>query len=202
MKHLLHGATLALASVVAIPASAVPITYTLGTDGASGMLGGNPFITSDLTFVLNADTDDIAPTGFGDLAVKASSATVIFNGSTFDILSPIGLYAGSGGFGMWRPDDGNLLEFEGSEGIDLSLATSATALTYKYTQWSGRGLDDVDTSAGVLVFDDQSDVSGSFGAVLAPVTLVPLPAASWMLIAALGALVGRSKLARHASFAR
>lgn len=199
MKHLLCTATLAFASLVALPASAVPITYKFDTAGATGTLDGSAFTTSGVTFTLNADTDDVAPTPAGDLAVTASSATVTFDGMTLDILSSIGLYSFSGGFGMWRPDDSNLLENSGGAGVDLSLATSTTSLTYDYTQWSGFSLADVNTSAGVLVFEDQPGVSGSFGAALVPVASVPLPAAGWMLLAALGALVGRSRAARAIS---
>lgn len=181
------------ATVLATAAHAVPITYILETEAASGTLDGAAFSASTVTFTLYADTDDVAPNTFADTAVLASAVTVQFDGGTaISITAPdIGLYSFSGGFGMWRFDSSNLLDVRDVPGPDLAVATATTAVTYEFLQWGAST--PILTDDGVLFFDNQEDVAGTYAAVTA--AQVPLPAAGWMLIAGVGSLpfMGRRK---------
>lgn len=154
--------------------SAFPITYVLETLDASGTLDGSVFGVSDVTFTLNADTIDVDPApGFGvDQAIVASSATVQLGaGPILDILSPIGLYSAANDFGLWRPSSLNLLDSSGF-GPDLTMATPTTAVNYSYLQWALSP--PITTSAGIIIFDNSSNVPGTYTALMG--TAVPAPA--------------------------
>lgn len=189
---------LCTAAILAVgtAAHAVPITYTFATGQASGGLGSDDFDTDGVVFTLNADTDDIAPNLFASQAVLARSATVSFNGKTLDIVTPVGVYATASGFGLWKPEEFNLLDEE-TFTVDLTGETSEVATNYEFLQWEKMPL--LSTTEGSLLFDDATGVRGTFSATFDPASLslaaVPLPAAGWLLLAALGGLAvgGRRK---------
>ena len=164
---------------------AVPISYILETVDASGTLDGQIFGAARVTFTLYADTDDVGATCCADSAVVASSATVqLDNGPVLDILTSVGLYQFGGGFGMWHPENSNLLD-ERTLVIDLTVATPTTGVLYKYLQWSFAP--QIDTSGGILDFDDRENVQGTYTAITSS---VPLPGVISLMLVGFGGLVG------------
>lgn len=179
--------------VGSLAALAVPISFTYTTLDASGTIDGVIFGTSDVTITATGDTDNRQPiSGGGGWFIDHDTAQVeILGVGTYTFTTPTRTFVNSSGrvgFSRGGINGADLLN-SGLNPIyaayDLLTSIGPDNNILTYLQWTNSP---VQTDAGTLVFNN-SEVPGTFQAVVRDAPPVPLPAAGLLLLAGLGGLI-------------
>jgi hypothetical protein len=147
-----------------VAAVAAPITY-IYTGTGSGTIGGTPFTNAAFTITGQADTNDLASCGTGCQEVNHQSTSILISGvGTYDISSPLRTFMSLGvGLSRQDPPGGDLYDLQGNfSGWDLVSNWGPVITLGGLGQWTSP---QVNTSGGVLVFQDQAEVRGTFRAI-------------------------------------
>lgn len=197
MLRTLLSAVVALAAVaVTSPDKVSAATIVFTHEGSSstpitGTLDGTAFSTTGFVIEAVADTDDIESFGSG-VSIDHLSATIEILGlGTYDFLSPTRTFSNISsqvvGFSRGGLFGSDLFNGPRDIGPDLLSNFGPASGNGNIIQWTQ---DDILTSAGILNLNNAS-ITATFTATVAA---VPLPAAGWLLVAAVGGLaVARRK---------
>lgn len=181
------------AAAVPGSASAATITFTHEGSTTGGTLDGVGFGGAAFKITAVGDTDDRADAG-GVFYIDHVSAQIEIDGlGVLDIVT---------GTRTFINDGSDLVGFsrEGGSGLDLFNGPSDAALdgwdmlssigpiggSGVVLQWDSIPL--IDTSGGILILNTSSSPEAVFTAVVDATPTIPLPAAGWLLIAAIGGL--------------
>ena len=147
-------------------AVAAPVTF-IYTGTGTGTIGGTPFTNAAFTITGQADTDDLASCGGSCQDINHLSTSIALSGvGTYIISSPLRTFLNnSPGLSRQDPPGGDLYSlYQGDfTGLDLVSDWGPENTTGGLLQWS---LNPVNTSGGVLVFQDQSQIPGTFQVIL------------------------------------
>jgi hypothetical protein len=146
-------------------AVAAPITY-IYTGTGSGTIGGTPFTNAPFTVTGQSDTDYLAGSvGIFQEINHLSTSIVISGVGIYDISSPLRTFLSGGAPGLSRqnPPGGDLYNLQGNFSWDLGSSWGPVNSTGSLTQWTSPA---VNTNGGVLVFQDGSQIPGTFQAIL------------------------------------
>ncbi len=177
--------TLAISGLVTLSASvsAAPISFVF-TGFGSGTLDSLSFGPSQFTITETSDTANIESCGAGCFSLDSISASITIDTiGTLNFLSGTRTFANTGlvGFSRATTFGFDLYNVFDVPGYALDTSTGPVPGVAQLLQWTS---DTVNTSGGVLVFEDGRS-EGTFTALTAP---VPLPAAVWLLGSALGGM--------------
>jgi hypothetical protein len=185
---------LAVVTIAGAGASAAPITFIHTAVDGSGSIGDIEFVRKDITITATGDTAARVDLGNGFAIEHISASIEIQDVGTFDFQVPTRTYVNNefATAGFSRSTDGG--EF-GTDlvdsGEDPSLAAWDMLSSFGpvpgdggFLQWS---FEDVLTSGGVLFFNDNPGLGGTFEAIV-----IPAPA-SIAAFASVGLLAGRRR---------
>jgi hypothetical protein len=181
-------AAIASVAFTAAAAQAVGITF-IHTGTGTGRIGNTPFENAQFTITSVADTNDRTSFNGGFSLVHQSSQISIADIGVFTITTGTRTFVNntaSGGQG--------LVGFSRQSGIDLFNGPSGSGLDTwdlitnigpisgngRLIQWFS---EDVNTNAGILVFDNNNNVSASFQAIIPAPGAVALLGMSGLLAA-------------------
>lgn len=170
-------------------AIAEPITY-IYTGTGSGTIGGTPFTDATFTITGQADTDDLANCSSPDCQdVAHLNTNIVINGvGTYTITSPLRTFLYTGGptaVGLsWVDGFGfDLYDLENNlAGWDLVSSWGPVNCSGMLIQW---GFSSVNTSGGVLFFEEDFDVAATFQAILLQQASIPTLSEWGMIIMSL-----------------
>ena len=153
-------------------AFASPITY-IYTGTGSGTIGGTPFTNAAFTITGQAETNDLASCGGSCQQINHLSTSVDISGvGTYTITSPLRTFLnGTPGLSRHEPPGGDLYNLQGNfSGWDLVSNWGPVNTTGFLMQWTSP---QVNTSGGVLLFQDESQIPGTFQAILWQKAAIP-----------------------------
>lgn len=171
-------------SAAATQASAAEIVYLHTGLTGSGTLNGQAFNNASFAIQAFGDTDTVVECGVGCFQNINLGATITIDGIgllTFN--TPTSYIVTESGVSFARADGVELFSGPAISGWDLKSAVGPLGGDAELIQW---GLSAVQTSGGVLVFNDGPTGSG-FSAL---VSEVPVPAGIWLFGSGLVGLVG------------
>ena len=169
-----------------------PITY-IHTGFGSGTLDGVQFgglAPVAFTITATGDTDNVQVCGATCLFNENSTADIAIDGlGTYTITSTTRYFIDSIGVGISNQSFDVLFRGPDPAGWNMKTSIGPVAGTASLFQWN---LEDVETSGGVLVFNDAFEVASTFEAVVEG-SAVPEPATLWLMGAALCGLAARRR---------
>ncbi len=191
VSEILKITCLAVGVLAFIPASAsaAPILFTHAGGNATGTLDGVAFSTTQFVITAQGDTNNRESIPFTGFAIDHDTASIsIATLGTFEILSPTRTFVNNEdsvtGFsrtGASRSDLFNGPENAVFSGWDMLSSIGLVSGQGELLQWGPpRSL--IETTGGILIFDD------AFTSVEFSAQVVPLPAAAWLFLGALGSL--------------
>lgn len=175
----------AMLLATALPASAATITY-LQTGHGTGTLDGVAF-DSDFAITAIADTANVSSCGVGCLTNDNLSATIyIGTVGMFNFVTPTRYFSNgtTSGFSRAGVAGADLFNMGSFPLWDMVSSVGPVMGTANLLQWTSG---DVQTTGGVLIFDEATTPS-SFTATV--VSEVPVPAAVWLFGSGLVGLAG------------
>jgi hypothetical protein len=185
--------TAALVAVVPAITSAQQITFTHTGEFGSGSVGQTSFVRRSFTFTsignvanrqafgngffINHSSSSIDIAGIGVFNITTGTRTFVNNGNNIVGYSRAGLggldlYNGpvTPAFGTW----------------DMTTSIGLFAGNHGLLQWND--IPTIQTNAGQLIFTSDSQVSGTFRAVVGPTVILPEPSTYAMLAVAMSAM--------------
>lgn len=151
-----------------LPVVAAPIDY-IYTGIGSGSIGGVDFPNRTFTITGRGDTDAIGGDSWAQEVNHISTTIEIDGMGTYTIISPLRTFLtslGHVGLSRQNPPGGDLYNFSDDfTGWDLVTNWGPVSTSGNLSLWNWQ-YRDVETSGGLLVFNDASQVAGTFQAIL------------------------------------
>ena len=186
-------------SMCTVNANAAPITY-IHTGSGSGTLDGVAFgASAPLNFTITAigDTNNVASCSIGCIYNDNISASIhIETLGSFDFTTATRFFMNnnSGTVGFSRAGSNGADLFNGPTLVswDMTSSIGPVSGTASLLQW---GNSNIDTTGGVLFFNNQSNIASTFSATVAA---VPEPSSYALLLAGIGLVGFAASRKKHA----
>jgi hypothetical protein len=192
-RPMLLALTMVVAMTAQVNAALITFTHTgeVVTAAMTGTVGGTPFATPQFTITATGDTTARQSAGPNVFFIDHTTASIDIVGvGTFDFISPTRTFFNDAvnvvGFSRGGGGGGDLYNGPASatlDGWDMLTSIGPVAGTGSLIQWADAP--QINTSGGILIFNDRVASSATFTAVVAA-DAVPEPATLTMF--GLGAL--------------
>lgn len=183
-------------SICTVNANAAPITY-IHTGSGSGTLNGVAFgASAPLNFTITAvgDTNNVSSCGGYCLYNDNISASIYIETlGSFDFTTATRFFMNSiVGFSRAGSNGADLFNGPTLVSWDMTSSIGPVSGTASLLQW---GNSNIDTTGGVLFFNDQSNIASTFSATVAA---VPEPSSYALLLAGIGLVGFAASRKKHA----